>query len=53
MSIEEAKDILFESTPATQILDTYKDKNFVEFTCRAGGDVLVFRVYNDGTIGER
>ncbi len=53
MSLEEAKDILFESTPATQILDTYRDRSYTEFTCRAGGDVVVYRVYNDGEITER
>ncbi len=53
MSIDEARDILFESTSVTQILDTYKDQSFVEFTCRAGGDVVTYRVYNDGEITER
>ena len=53
MSMEEAKDILWESTPADTILDIYLTGSYIEFTCRAGGDVCTYRVYNNGTITER
>ena len=53
MSMEEAKDILWESTPADTILDIYQTGSYIEFTCRAGGDVCTYRVYNNGTITER
>ena len=50
---EEAEKILFDNTPADRIVDTYEDSNFWEFTCRAGGDVLTYRIYDSGTITER
>lgn len=53
MTMEEAKDILWESTPADQILNIYEERDYIEFVCRAGGDVLTYRVYKSGTIVER
>lgn len=50
---EEAEKILFDNTPADRIVDTYEDSNFWDFTCRAGGDVLTYRIYDSGTITER
>ena len=44
---------VFENTPIDNIIDTYTGKDFVEVTGRAGGDILVFRRYNDGRIVER
>lgn len=53
MTLDQAKDILFESTPVQTIISSYKGTNYIEFECRAGGDLLVYRVYNNGTITER
>ena len=53
MTVKKAKEFLFNQTPADKILDTYKDKDFVEFVTKCGGDVVVYRIYNNGTIGEK
>lgn len=53
MSLNEAKNILFSHTPITEILYTYSTIDYYEFTGRAGGDTLCFRVYRDGTVTER
>ena len=53
MTVKKAKEILFTQTPADKILETYKDKDFVEFITKCGGDVVVYRIYNNGTIGEK
>lgn len=36
-----------------RILDVYTDRDYVEIVGTMGGDVLTFRFYNDGTVGER
>lgn len=36
-----------------KIIDTYDCGDFVEITGRIGGDVITYRVYNDGRICER
>ena len=51
--LEEAKKILFDQTPADRIIDSYEARDFWEFAVRAGGDVLTYRVYDDGMICER
>ena len=51
--LEEAKKILFENTPADRIVEYYVGIDFVEFACRAGGDLLCYRVYKNGKIYER
>jgi len=45
--------IVFEKTPIDKITNYYKTMSFIEVTGRAGGDVLTFRIYNDGTVTER
>ena len=51
--IEKAKKILFENTPADKILGYADCGNYVEFDCKAGGDLICYRVYNDGSIVEK
>ena len=51
--MKDIKKIVFERTPITQIIDIYEGSNFFEVTGRAGGDVLTFRVYDNGTVCER
>lgn len=53
MTIEKAKKILFENTPMEIIYDTIKTPDFIEFKGEAGGDVMRYRVYNDGSIYEK
>lgn len=47
------KKLVYEKTPIDKIIDYYKTMSFVEVTGRAGGDVLTFRIYNDGTVTAR
>ena len=47
------KKIVFEKTPIDKIIDYYKTMQFIEVTGRAGGDVLTYRIYNDGSVCER
>ena len=35
------------------ILETVSDKDFVEIVGRVGGDVVTYRVYNDGSVCEK
>ena len=51
--IEKAKKILFENTPAERIIDAYDCGDYVQFDCKAGGDLLMFRIYNNGFICEK
>ena len=48
-----AKSILLNDYGLDKILDVYDAGNFVEVVGRKGGDVLTFRVYNNGEICER
>lgn len=51
--LEKAKKILYNETPADRIIDYYISVDYVEFDCKAGGDTLTVRIYNDGTVTER
>ena len=51
--IEKAKEILFSNTPADRIIETYVGSDFIEFIVSAGGDVLTYRIYNNGKVYER
>lgn len=54
MKEEAAKKLLFAMTPITEILRVYNLGNGDwEFVGNAGGDTLMYRVYNDGTVTER
>ncbi len=53
MTQEKAKKILFDNTPADRIIETHQAGDFWEFTVRAGGDVLVYRIYDNGEIYSR
>ena len=47
------KQIVFEKTPIDNIIDYYETRDFIEVTGRAGGDVLTYRIYNNGTVTEK
>lgn len=53
ISIKEATEIIFENTCMEIIDDTFQTPDYVEFRGTCGGDVLRYRVYNDGSIGEK
>lgn len=53
IELEQARKMIFEQTPADCIIDTYEDRDYIEFVCKAGGDTLTYRVYRGGTIVER
>lgn len=53
MTEAEVKRIIATRTPIDIIISVYKDRDYTEVIGTAGGDVLTYRVYNNGTIGER
>lgn len=54
MKEEAAEKLLVAMTPITEILRVYNlGHGDWEFVCSAGGDTLVYRVYNDGSVVER
>ena len=53
MTESKAIKILYSRTPADKIISIDKYRNCYEIVARAGGDVLTYRVYENGTITER
>lgn len=53
MTTNQAIDIIYENTPIEYIIDIRNGCDFVEVVGDAGGDVLTYRVYKDGTICAR
>lgn len=54
MNEENAKKLLFAMTPITEIIRVYNlGHGDWEFVGKAGGDYLVYRVYNNGTVTEQ
>lgn len=51
--IQKARELLFQNTPATKILDTHILPDAIDFVCCCAGDVTIYRVYDDGRIVER
>lgn len=49
----EIKELVYDRTPIMNIIDYYKTADFVEVTGKAGGDVLTYRIYNNGQVIER
>lgn len=50
MKRSKAIDTLFRQFGSMRIIDEYWCLNFYEFTCNQYGDVVVFRVYEDGSV---
>ena len=44
------KKMVYDKTPIATIIDYYETREFIEVTGRAGGDVLIYRIYNDGSV---
>lgn len=53
ITIKEATKIVLENTCIEIIDDTFQTSDYVEFRGTCGGDVLRFRVYNDGKVYEK
>lgn len=53
MTDKEIREIIYSQTPIDRIMRIVWFKDFVEVTGPAGGDVLHYRIYNNGTIVER
>ena len=53
MTDKEIREIIYNQTPIDRIMRIVWFKDFVEVTGPAGGDVLHYRIYNNGTIVER
>ena len=51
--VDKALDIIFSETPIEYVIDTYEAKGFVEVVGSAGGDILTYRVFDNGTLGQR
>lgn len=49
---KEIKDLIFSKTPIAQIIEVYQTPQFVEVVGRGGGDVLTYRIYNNGSVCE-
>jgi hypothetical protein len=53
MTTKQAIDIIYKDTPIEYIIDIRNGRDFIEVVGDAGGDLLVYRVYKDGTIVAR
>jgi hypothetical protein len=52
ITMEHKKKIVFERTPISQIIAISRIGNFYEVIGKVGGDVLTYRIYDNGTICE-
>jgi hypothetical protein len=50
--MEDIRKFVFERTPISQIISIDRMGNFYEVVGRAGGDVLSYRIYDNGMICE-
>ena len=53
MQFAKAEKLLYEEVGYDYIIEAHNTPDFCEFIVSIGGDVLKFRVYNDGTIYEK
>ena len=53
MTEKKAKKILYTKTPIDRIIDSYDCGKCWVFEGTAGGDLLIYKVYEDGTVTER
>lgn len=49
--VDRAQDIVLERVE--YIIDCYETPDFVEVVGNAGGDIVTYRVYDDGTVTAR
>lgn len=53
MNDKKIREIIYNHTPIDRIMRIVPFRDFAEVTGTAGGDVLTYRIYKDGTITER
>ena len=53
MTMKEATKILLENTCTETIEFSVQTPDYFEFVCTCGGDVMRFRVYEDGSVYEK
>lgn len=53
MTTKEAMNILFDSTPIETIDRIIETPDYIEFVGECGGDVMRYRVYNNGKVYEK
>lgn len=53
MNDKAIREIIYNQTPIDRIMRIVPCNGFAEVTGTAGGDVLRYRIYNNGTITER
>jgi hypothetical protein len=53
MTFDEALNIIIEDTPLEIILQVDETPDFYQFVGEAGGDILTYRVYHNGTLAQR
>lgn len=51
--VQKILELIKEETPIDTVMDVFCASDFVEVVGRAGGDVLTYRFYNNGTVTER
>lgn len=51
--VNKAQDILLEERGLDYVVDCYETPDFVEVVGNIGGDVVTYRVYDDGSITAR
>lgn len=51
--IKKAQDILLNERGVDYIMDCYSTPSFVQCVCSIGGDIITFRVHDDGTVTEK
>ena len=51
--VQKILELIKEETPIDTVMDVFCSSEFVEVVGRAGGDVLTYRFYNNGTVTER
>jgi hypothetical protein len=53
MTFDEALNIIIENTPLEIISRVDETPDFYQFVGEAGGDILTYRVYRNGTLAQR
>lgn len=51
--IDQVMDIVVKQTPIDKIINVAPFRDYYEVTGSAGGDILQYRIYNNGMIVER
>ena len=47
------QELVYQNTPIDTIVSTYDLRNGIEVVGRAGGDILTYRIYDNGQVVEK